>query len=166
MPTADAAAGSSSGQQQRAAANWLVTISSSYHDQLLARCCEMIAPAAREAGGGKPVAASHAGGGEVHVAGGGGRRSKSRLMVTRGQFIELLKGVPAMPQQMIEGWFDALALRFAHVPPPPAEFTLDFRRLLAAAGTALLPRLHLPPRAVCGNAFAFIGWCAAMPCRT
>ena len=87
-------------------------------------------------------------------------------MVTRGRFIELHNGVPAMPQQMIEGWFDALALRFAHVPPPPAEFTLDFRRLLAAAGTALLPRLHLPPRAVCGNAFAFIGWCAAMPCRT
>ncbi len=164
MPPADAAAGSSSGQQQRAAANWLVTISSCYHDQLLARCWEMIAPAAREAGGGKNKAASHAGDCEVHVTDGGGRRSKSsRLMVTRGQFIELLKGVPAMPQQIIEGWFDALALRFAHVPPPPAEFTLDLRRLLAAAGTALLPHLHCH-RALCA-ATPLLALVAALSCR-
>ena len=56
------------------------------------------------------------------------------MMVTRSQFISLLKTVPKLPSRFIESWFDALALRFAHVTPPPAELTLDFRRLLAAAG--------------------------------
>ena len=59
------------------------------------------------------------------------------MMVTRAQFIALLKNVPKLPTRFIESWFDALAPRFAHVTPPPAvaELTLDFRRLLAAAGT-------------------------------
>ena len=52
-------------------------------------------------------------------------------MVTRTQFVTLLKSVPSLPPVLIESWFDALALRFAHVAPPPDELTLDFRRILA-----------------------------------
>jgi len=53
------------------------------------------------------------------------------MMVTRTQFVTLLKSVPSLPPVLIESWFDALALRFAHVAPPPDELTLDFRRILA-----------------------------------
>ena len=67
-------------------------------------------------------------------AAGGSNFASGRLMVTRGQFIELLQTVDDLPQLMIENWFDVLALRFAHVAPPPAELTLDARRFLAGAG--------------------------------
>jgi hypothetical protein len=63
--------------------------------------------------------------------------SSSRIMVTRGQFVMLLTSVPNLPLQLIEGWFDALTLQFAHTAPPPAEIRLDFRRLLASSGCSL-----------------------------
>ena len=68
--------------------------------------------------------------------------SSSRIMVTRAQFIMLLTSVPNLPLQLIEGWFDALTLQFAHIAPPPAEVRLDFRRLLASSGCRLPHMAH------------------------
>ena len=68
------------------------------------------------------------------VSAGSDQSRSAGMMVTRSEFIALLKSVPKIPAHLIESWFDALALRFAQVNPPPAELTLDFRRLLAAAG--------------------------------
>ena len=110
--------------------------------QAQAQCRDMIAGAGEatkrhdivEAEVNGSTASNGRSGSKIVEAAGGSNFASGRLMVTRGQFIELLQAVDDLPQLMIENWFDALALRFAHVAPPPAELTLDARRFLAGAG--------------------------------